>query len=133
MERLFELPAANPQGQHADAPWVMAYSHKTQSFMKNGGQQKCLDKALAVTIMLNNEEIGKHSGKITKIKPFINKYIWEGINFPPEKDDWKKFEKSNLTIVLNVLCAEKEKHILHMFQNKTQIMKNVETDGIVLQ
>ena len=46
MERLFELPAANPQGQHADAPWVMAYSHKTQSFMKNGGQQKCLDKAL---------------------------------------------------------------------------------------
>ena len=88
--------------------------------MKNGGQQKCLDKALAVTIMLNNEEIGKHSGKITKIKPFINKYIWEGINFPPEKDDWKKFEKNNLTIVLNVLCAEKEKHILHMFQNKTQ-------------
>ena len=26
--------------------WVMAYGHKTQSFMKNGGQQKCLDKAL---------------------------------------------------------------------------------------
>ena len=24
----------------------MAYSHKTQSFRKNGGQQKCLDKAL---------------------------------------------------------------------------------------
>ena len=26
--------------------WVMAYFHKTQLFMKNGGQQKCLDKAL---------------------------------------------------------------------------------------
>ena len=24
----------------------MAYSHKNQSFMKNGSQQKCLDKAL---------------------------------------------------------------------------------------
>ena len=23
----------------------MAYSHNTQSFMKNGGQKKCLDKA----------------------------------------------------------------------------------------
>ena len=36
----------NCKGQHADVPWVMAYGHKTQSFMKNGGQQKCLDKAL---------------------------------------------------------------------------------------
>ena len=26
----------------------MAYIHKTQSFMKNGGQQKCLDKALYI-------------------------------------------------------------------------------------
>ena len=34
------------KGQRADAHWVMAYDHKTQSFMKNGGQQKCLDKAL---------------------------------------------------------------------------------------
>ena len=31
---------------------------------------------------------------IAKIKPFINKYNWEGINFPSEQDDWKKFEKS---------------------------------------
>ena len=34
------------KGQCADVCWVMAYGHKTQSFMKNGGQQKCLDKAL---------------------------------------------------------------------------------------
>ena len=33
-------------GRHADAHWVLAYGHKTQSLMKNGGQQKCLDKAL---------------------------------------------------------------------------------------
>ena len=30
---------------------------------------------------------------IIKIKPFINKYKWEGINFPSEKDHWKTFEK----------------------------------------
>ena len=29
------------RGQHADARWVMAYGHKTQSVMKNGGQEKC--------------------------------------------------------------------------------------------
>ena len=34
------------QGQRADSRWAVAYVHKTQSFMKNGGQQKCLDKAL---------------------------------------------------------------------------------------
>ena len=46
---------------------------------------------------------------MTKIKPFINKYNWEGINFPSEKDDWKKFEENNLTIAVNVLYAKKEK------------------------
>ena len=42
----YEPPVA--RGQRADARWVMVYSHKTQSFMKSGGQQKCLDKTLTV-------------------------------------------------------------------------------------
>ena len=33
----------------------------------------------------------------------INKYNWEGINYPSEKDDWKKIEKNNLPIALNIL------------------------------
>ena len=32
--------------KRADARWVMTYSHKTQSFMKNGGQPESLGKAL---------------------------------------------------------------------------------------
>ena len=68
----------------------------------------------------------KDPERITKIKPFINKYNWEGINFPSEKDDQKKFEKNNVTIALNVLYAKKEKkYILLMFQNLTQIVKNI--------
>ena len=38
--------AQSCKGQCSDTRWVMAYDHKTQSFMKNSGQQKCLDKAL---------------------------------------------------------------------------------------
>ena len=38
----------------------------------------------------------------------INKNKWEEINFPSEKDDWKKIEKNNLTIALNVLRAKKK-------------------------
>ena len=29
----------------------------------------------------------------TKIKSFINKYNWEGINFLPIKDDWENLRK----------------------------------------
>ena len=47
--------------------------------------------------------------RITKIKPFINKYNWEVINYSPEKDDWKKFEKINVTIALDVSYTNKDK------------------------
>ena len=39
---------------------------------------------------------------ITKIKPFINNYNWQGINF-----GWKRFETNDITIALNVLYAKK--------------------------
>ena len=53
--------------------------------------------------------IGKHSERIKKSNFFINKYDWEGINFPSEIDDGKKIEKNNLIIALNVLYTKKEK------------------------
>ena len=45
---------------------------------------------------------------ITKSKPFTNEYNWKEINFPSEKD-WKKIEKYNVTVALNVLYVKKEK------------------------
>ena len=56
-----------------------------------------------------NKQIKKDPQTITKIKPFIDKYNWEGIDYPSEKDYWKKFEKNNLTITLNVLHTKAEK------------------------
>ena len=78
----------------------------------------------AVTISLNHEEIEKDPQRIMKINPFINRYNWEGINHPSEKDDWKKIEKNNVTVALHVLFKKKE-HIMPMFQNITQIVKNM--------
>ena len=57
----------------------------------------------AVTVELNHEETKKGPYKKTKIKPLINKYNWEGIIYPLEKNDWKKIEKNNVTITLNIL------------------------------
>ena len=62
-----------------------------------------------MTVALNYQKIEKDPQRITKIKPFINKHSWEGINFSSEKDDWKKVEKNIVTNVLNVLYAKKEK------------------------
>ena len=43
--------------------------------------------------------------RITKIKPFINKYNQKETNFLLEKVDWKTFQKNNVKISLNVLHA----------------------------
>ena len=56
-----------------------------------------------MTVALNYEEIEEDPERISKIKSFMNKYNWEGISYPSEKNDWKKFEKNNVTIALNVL------------------------------
>ena len=39
----------------------------------------------------------------------VNKCNWEGINFPSEKNDWKNFDKNNVTIAPNALYVKKEK------------------------
>ena len=48
---------------------------------------------IRLTVALSYKEIKKDPQRIRAIKPFINKYNWEGVNSPSEKDDWKKFEK----------------------------------------
>ena len=48
--------------------------------------------------------------KVSNIKPFINKYKWKEIDYPSKIDDWKIFDKNNLTIALNILFI-KEKEI----------------------
>ena len=56
--------------------------------------------------------------RITKIKPFIDKYNSEGINIPSEKRWLEKFEKNNVTIALKHLMffmLKKKKCILLMF------------------
>ena len=57
---------------------------------------------------------------MTKLKPFIDKYNLAGINYLPEKDDWKKFQKNNLTIALNVLYTIKEKIYLTYVSKHTK-------------
>ena len=63
----------------------------------NNDFQNALDDAL------NYQIIEKDPQRISKLKSYINKYKWEGINFPAGSKEWQKFEKNNNTIALNVL------------------------------
>ena len=74
--------------------------------------------------MLNHEEIKKDPQISTKNKPFINKYDQEGINFPSEKDDWKKIAKIMQQLLLMFCMLKKKKYILLIYQNITQIAKS---------
>ena len=102
------------------ADWIKNKTAAINSINKK--DNKCFQ--YPVTVAFNHEQIGKHPERITKIKPFINKPNWEKINSPSEKDNWKKFEKNNVTTVLNVLYAKKKKYILLMFQDITQVVKD---------
>ena len=55
----------------------------------------------AGTVALNYEEIKWNPERVSNIKPFINKYEWNGINYPSKIDYWKTFEKNNQAIALN--------------------------------
>ena len=98
----------NCGGSYIDSSdWIK--SKKTTINPINKKDKKCFQYATTVT--LNHEEIKKDPQRITKIRFFINKYNWVTISFPSEKDDWKKFEKNNVTIVLNVLYVKTENNI----------------------
>ena len=93
-------------GSYIDFPdWIK--NKKATINPINKKDNKCF--RYPITVALNYEKIKKDPQRITKVKPFVNKYNWEGINYPSEKNDWKKFEKINVTIALNVLYAKKEK------------------------
>ena len=57
----------------------------------------------AVTVALNYGEIESDPENVSNIKLFVNKYKWKGIKHPSKIDDWKTFEKNNLTVSLNIL------------------------------
>ena len=95
----------NPGGSYTDSPDCIK-NKKAAINMINKEDNKC--SQYATTVVSNHEEIKQDTQKI-KIKHSFNKYTWERVNFLAEKGYWKKIEKNNITIALNVLYAKTEK------------------------
>ena len=78
-----------------------------------------------------------------KVKPFINKYNWNGINYPQKINDWKTSKKNNPTIDINILyIKEKELYPAYISKHNSTPEKQIillmipneeKKDGIILQ
>ena len=51
----------------------------------NNNFQNALDDAL------NYQTIESNPQRISKLKPYVNKYNWKGINFPAGSKEWQNF------------------------------------------
>ena len=90
----------NRGGSYIKSPdWIE--NKKATINPQNKKDDKCFQYVL--TVALNHEKITRDRQRISKIKPFINQYVWNEIDFPSTGEDWKKFELNSKSIALNIL------------------------------
>ena len=86
-------------GSYIESPkWL---KDKECTINQKNNDNKCFQ--YATTLALNINSIDKDPQRISKIKPFIDNYNWNNINFPAAKKDWNKFELNNKNVALNIL------------------------------
>ena len=128
----FNKISLNRGGSYIDSPeWI---KNKTSTINPKNNDYKCFQ--YAVTVVLNYDKINKHPERVSKIKPFIDQYNWNDIDFPSTGKGWKKFELNNESIALNILyvphntrkihLAHKSKHNL---TREKQVILLMITDG----
>ena len=94
----FNKTSINRGGSYIDSrKWLK--DKKSIINLKNN-DNKCFQ--YAVTLALNLDKIKKNPQRVSKIKPFIEKYNCKDIDFPSTSKDWKKIE-SNIEVALNIL------------------------------
>ena len=100
---------------------------KKEAIIKNGNNnnnnfQNALDDALIYQIIESNLQ------RLSKLKPYIDTYNWEGIKFPAGSKEWQKPEQNNNTIALSVLYAKhntKEISVVYRSKHSNKCKKQV--------
>ena len=94
----FNKISLNRGGSYIESPkWL---KNKKSLINPKNNDYKCFQYAL--TLALNLDKINNNPQRISKIKPFIDQYNWNEIDFPSTSKDWKKLELNN-EIALNIL------------------------------
>ena len=128
----FNKISLNRGGLYIDSPeWI---KNKKSTINPKNNDYKCFQ--YAVTVPLNYDKINRDLQRISKIKPFIDQYNWNDIDFPSTGKDWKKFELNNESIALNILYVPhntKKIHLAykskHNLTREKQVILLMITDG----
>ena len=86
--------------------WIL---NKRTTINPKNKDNKCFQ--YSITVALNHQNIENHPERISNIKPFIDQYNWKGID---GIKDWKKFERNNKTIALNILSVQHNKETINL-------------------
>ena len=106
----FSKTSLNRGGSYIEsAKWIK--DKKSTINLKNN-DYKCFQ--YAITVALNHNKINKDPQIVSKIKPFIDQYNWNDIDFPSTSKDWKNFELNNESIALNILYVPHKTGKIHL-------------------
>ena len=128
----FNKISLNRGGSYIEsAKWI---KDKKSTINPKNNDYKCFQ--YAVTVALNHDKINKNPQRVSKIKPFINQYNWDEIDFSSTSKDWKKFESNNESIALNIVYVpHKTRKIYLAYKSKynltreNQVILLMITDG----
>ena len=98
---------------------------------KNEDDDECFK--WAVIAALNYGEIDSDHQRISKLKPFVDRYNWSGIKFPTPVKQCKKFENQNLDIALNVLFIDGEKEVNQAYISRYNTTRKKVVDLLLIQ
>ena len=69
----------------------------------------------SITVALHHNKFKNHLERISNMYHFFScERNWEGIEFPAEMKDWKRFEKNNETIALNIFFVIHEEKTINL-------------------
>ena len=106
--------------------WIL---NKRATINPKNKDNKCFQ--YSITVALNHQNIENHPERISNIKPFIDQYNWEGIEFLAGIKDWKKFEQNNNTIALNILFIPHNEKTINL-ANESKYSRKRKTQGLLL-
>ena len=113
----FNKTSINRGGSYIDSPkW---FKDKKSIINPKNNDNKCFQ--YAVTLALNLDKIKKNAHRVSKFKPFIEKYNWEDIDFPSTSKDWKKFESNNEVALKILYVPHNTKKINIAYKSKNNL------------
>ena len=125
----FNKISLNRRGSYiASAKWI---KDKKLTINPKNNDYKCFQ--CAVTVALNRNKINKDPQRVSKIKPFIDQYNWNDIDFPSTGKDWKKFESNNESIALNILYVPHKTGKIHLaYKSKHNLTRGKQVTFVMI-